>query len=97
MKFVSLRRERTHRKGKLEKSSSGTVEFFTKPMASPHQIHTYTELQQQIHEDLRIQHPEWVQSNGESPMCDAYEVRLTQLLNKLTGRAPNNSQRGRTI
>jgi len=38
----------------------------TKPMAVPHQIHTYTELLQQIHDDLRIQHPEWVQSNGES-------------------------------
>jgi hypothetical protein len=25
-----------------------------------HPIHTYTELQQQIHDDLRIQHPEWV-------------------------------------
>ena len=97
MKFVSLRRERTHRQGKLEKPSSATGEFLTKPMALPHQIHTYTELQQQIHEDLRIQHPEWVQSNGESPMCDAYEVRLTELLDKLTRRAPNNSQPGRTI
>ena len=69
----------------------------TKSMAVPHQIHTYTELRQQIHEDLRIQHPEWVQSNGESPMCDAYEVRLTELLDTLTRKAPNDSQRGRTI
>ena len=52
----------------------------TKPMAVPHQIHTYTELQQQIHDDLRIQHPEWVQPNGESPMCDSYETRLMELL-----------------
>jgi len=37
-----------------------------------HEIHTYTELQQQIHDDLRIQHPEWVESNGESPKCDSY-------------------------
>jgi hypothetical protein len=66
-------------------------------MVLPHEIRTYTELQQQIHEDLRIQRPEWVQSNGESPICDAYEVRLTELLDKLTGRAPNNSQPGRTI
>jgi len=97
MKLVSLTRERSHRKGKLEKPSSATVEFFIKPMALPHQIHTYTELQQQFHEDLRVQHPEWVQSNGESPMCDAYEVRLTELLDTLTRRAPNNSQRRRTI
>src|SRR6266480_1694417 len=56
----------------------------TKPMAVPHQIHTYTELRQQIHDDLRIQHPEWVQPNGESPMCDSYEARLMELLNALT-------------
>jgi hypothetical protein len=53
---------------------------FTKPMAGSHQIHTYTELLQQIHGDLRIQHPEWVQPNGESPMCDSYEARLMELL-----------------
>ena len=56
----------------------------TKPMAVPHQIHTYTELRQQIHDDLRIQHPEWIQSNGESPMCDSYEARLLELLDTST-------------
>jgi hypothetical protein len=49
-----------------------------------HEIRTYAELRQQIHNDLRVQHPEWVQPNGESPMCDAYESRLTQLLDALT-------------
>ena len=39
----------------------------TKPIAVPHQIHTYTELQEQIHDDLRIQHPDWVNSDGSSP------------------------------
>ena len=52
----------------------------TKPIAEPHQVHTYTELWQQIHYDLRIQHPEWIQPNGESPMCDSYEARLMELL-----------------
>ncbi len=61
----------------------------TKPMAVPHQIHTYTELRQQIHDDLRIQHPEWVQPNGESPMCDAYDARLIELLDTLTPRGSN--------
>ena len=56
----------------------------TKPMAVPHQIQTYTELRQQIHDDLRIQHPEWVQPNGESPMCDSYEARLLELLDTST-------------
>ena len=61
----------------------------TKPIAVPHQIHTYTELRQQIHDDLRIQHPEWVQPNGESPMCDAYDARLIELLDTLTPRGSN--------
>jgi hypothetical protein len=52
-----------------------------------HQIHTYTELRQQIHDDLRIQHPEWVNSDGSSPMCDSYESRLTELLGASTRRA----------
>jgi hypothetical protein len=49
-------------------------------MTKAHDIHTYTELQRQIHDDLRIQHPEWVQPNGESPICDSYELRLMELL-----------------
>jgi hypothetical protein len=44
------------------------------------EIHTYADLLQQIHNDLRIQHPEWIQQNGESPMCDSYEARLMELL-----------------
>jgi hypothetical protein len=63
----------------------------TKSMVVPHQIHTYTELQQQIHDDLRIQHPEWVEPNGESRMCDSYEARLTEQLDTLTRRGSNES------
>ena len=44
------------------------------------QIHSYRELQQQILEDLRIQHPEWVEPNGDCPTCDSYELRLAELL-----------------
>jgi hypothetical protein len=58
------------------------------------QIHTYTELQQQIHHDLRIQHPEWVKSNGECPMCDSYESRLMELLDPSTLRGSNESTAG---
>ena len=44
------------------------------------EIHSYGELQQQIHEDLRIQHPDWVEPNGDCPTCDSYESRLVELL-----------------
>jgi hypothetical protein len=46
----------------------------------PNEIHSYTELRQQIHRDLRVQHPEWVEPNGDSPICDSYELRLAKLL-----------------
>jgi hypothetical protein len=46
----------------------------------PNEIHSYSELQQQIHADLRVQHPEWVEPNGDCPTCDSYELRLAELL-----------------
>ena len=74
MKFVSLGN------GKFDEPSRATIGSLSKSMAVLHKIHTYTELRQQIHDDLRIQHPEWVEPNGESPMCDFYEARLMELL-----------------
>lgn len=47
-------------------------------------ISTYSELQAHVHRALRIQHPEWVQPNGESSLCDAYEARLAELLHRFT-------------
>jgi hypothetical protein len=91
MKFVNLKGERTHQRDTLGESSRATLGSFTKPMIVPHQIHTYTELRQQIHDDLRIQHPEWVQSDGECPTCDSYEARLIELLAISTGRGSNES------
>jgi hypothetical protein len=46
----------------------------------PNEIHSYTDLQQQIHQDLRVQHPEWVEPNGACPTCESYELRLAELL-----------------
>ena len=55
------------------------------------QIHTYTQLRQQIHDDLRVQHPEWVQPNGECPTCDSYESRLMELLDSFRRTGSNES------
>lgn len=82
MKLVSLKMQRSHRSTKLDKTSRGDA---------PHQIQTYAELRQQIHNDLRVQHPEWVQPDGKSPMCDSYEARLTQVLDSLRQRASRES------
>ena len=76
MNFVSLGKERR----KIDQPSRAKIESLPKSMAVLHQIHTYTELRQQIHDDLRVQHPEWVETGGGSPMCDFYEGRLMELL-----------------
>jgi hypothetical protein len=76
MKFVNFKTKRTHRQA--------TVDQRPRPIAASHQIHSYAELREQIHEDLRVQHPEWVLPNGDCPMCDAYETRLMELLETST-------------
>ena len=65
-----------------QRGAKGVVMRITKAVA---------DLWQQIHDDLRRQHPEWVLTNGESPMCDAYEARLMELLEP---SAPPLSLRG---
>jgi hypothetical protein len=62
-----------------------------------HQIPTYTELRQKIHDDLRLQHPEWVQPNGESPICDSYDARLMKLIDALTRTGVERVQESPTI
>ena len=47
-------------------------------IASSLEIHTYGEHLAKIHNDLRIQHPESVEPDGESPICDDYEARLME-------------------
>ena len=89
--FEAPREDGSWFRADLEQSTPSERRFMkfvsrTKAMAVPHQIHTYTELRQQIHDDLRIQHPEWVQPNGESPMCDSYDARLTEVLDTLTAK-----------
>jgi hypothetical protein len=44
------------------------------------EIHSYAELQRQIHDALRVEHPEWVEANGDCPTCESYESRLAELL-----------------
>ncbi len=60
-------------------------------MVMLHQLYTYADLRKQLHDDLRIQHPEWVQPNGESPMCDSYEARLMKTLDVLVRQHPSIS------
>ena len=91
MKFVALKTKRAYHRGGSDKPPRTTPESSSGSSCVPHQAHSYSELRQQIHDDLRIQHPEWVQPNGESPMCDVYEARLMELIGPLTRKVDNES------
>jgi len=52
----------------------------THSSTSAAELPRYAELQREMHDALRAQHPEWVQPNGDSPICDAYESRFEELL-----------------
>jgi len=40
----------------------------------------YTELQREMHDVLRAQHPEWIEADGKSPRCDYCESLFAALL-----------------
>ena len=44
------------------------------------EIRSYVELQRQVHDALRVEHPEWLKPNGDCPTCESYESRLAELL-----------------
>jgi hypothetical protein len=49
--------------------------------SSAGEIRSYVQLQRQIHDALREQHPEWIEQNGDCPTCESYESRFAELLN----------------
>jgi hypothetical protein len=59
----------------------------------PGEVQEYVHLLRQIHDALRKEHPEWVEPNGESPMCDFYEARLTEQLETFA-RKGSNARKG---
>jgi queuine/archaeosine tRNA-ribosyltransferase len=50
------------------------------PASSYGEIRSYVQLQDQIHDALREQHPEWIEPNGDCPTCESYESRFAELL-----------------
>ena len=48
--------------------------------SSSGEIGSYVQLQHQIHDALREQHPEWIEQNGDCPTCESYESRFAELL-----------------
>jgi hypothetical protein len=48
--------------------------------SGPGDIRPYVQLQHEIHDALRQQHPEWIEQNGDCPTCESYESRFAELL-----------------
>ena len=40
----------------------------------------YVALQHEMHDTLLMQHPEWIERDGNYPKCDDYDRRFAQLL-----------------
>jgi hypothetical protein len=57
------------------------------PEGAPQLNPPFSELLKGMRDSLRAQHPEWVDSCGNSPLCDFYERRLTELLRMFQAKA----------
>ena len=40
----------------------------------------YVALQREMHDALLVQHPEWIERDGNCPKCDDYDRRFAELL-----------------
>jgi hypothetical protein len=56
-------------------------------------IRSYAELRELIRVSLRIQNPDWVEPNGNSPVCDSYEARFAELLGLTHPREDDGANR----
>jgi hypothetical protein len=52
----------------------------THPSSPAAEVPAYAQLQREIRDALRAQHPDWILPNGDCPTCDSYESRLAELL-----------------
>jgi hypothetical protein len=52
---------------------------------------SYVQLQREIHDALREQHPEWVEPNGDCPTCESYESRFVELLELFQSQERNSA------
>jgi hypothetical protein len=68
-------------KWRLDRESPINLAMKTNTLSTAsNEVRAYAQLQQEIHDALRVQHPEWVEQNGDCPTCESYESRLAELL-----------------
>jgi hypothetical protein len=54
-------------------------------------VGSYVQLQREIHDALREQHPEWIEPNGDCPTCESYESRFVELLELFKSQERNSA------
>jgi len=68
-------------KWRLDRGSPINLVMKTNTLSTAsNEVRAYAQLQQEIHDALRVQHPEWVEPNGDCPTCESYESRFAELL-----------------
>ena len=68
-------------KWRLDRGSPIKLAMKTNALSTAsNEVRAYAQLQQEIHDALRVQHPEWVEPNGDCPTCESYESRLAEML-----------------
>ena len=67
-------------------SGSGPRESLVVTMNTTHssslaaEVPAYAQLQHEMRDALRAQHPDWILPNGDCPTCDSYDGRFAELL-----------------
>ena len=56
-------------------------------------ICSYAELRELIRVSVRVQHPEWIEPNGDSPICDFYDARFAEILSHIPSREAATANR----
>ena len=51
---------------------------------------THADLVKLVRYSLRARHPEWIEADGQSPMCDLYEARFAEVLELCTEPTDRN-------
>ena len=60
------------------------------------ELPAYTQLQREVHDALRAQHPDWILPNGDCPTCDSYDARFAELLMHAPPRSSRALKQGST-
>jgi hypothetical protein len=75
----------------IRRSSISSDMKIDTPASGSGGIGSYVQLQHQIHDALRQQHPEWIEQNGDCPTCESYESRFAELLSIFQSNEPKST------